>query len=247
MYPTRRSYLVPPPFFKRFRLAVSILVVASMKQVIVWLNGKARERVVEPGNTVRAGGQLIKTKGLNEAQIRPFVERSTARRRGVNLIVSYAHEDRKSLERFKVHLKPLERDGLIERWDDTRIEAGNTWDREIKKAIKLADVAVVLCSADYFASDYAMQVELPLLLAEEAARGLRIIPVILKSSHYLKTSGLSRFAAINAELKPLIDMTKGEQEALWAQLVETIERIARRAEHSRLSEESRPSNGTGGS
>ena len=49
------------------------------------------------------------------------------------IFISYSHKDKKWLERLQVHLKPLEREGLFERWDDTMINAGEKWRDEIRK------------------------------------------------------------------------------------------------------------------
>jgi TIR domain len=143
------------------------------------------------------------------------------------IFVGYAHKDRKFLERFKVHLKPLERIGLVERWDDTRLVAGKIWNLTIKNAIGQANVAVLLVSADYLASDYVNNEEMPLLLAAVKARGLIVMPVILKKCRYEKTPNLVQFAAVNKDLKPLVAMNPGEQEELWTRLVDEIEAIAR--------------------
>ncbi len=37
------------------------------------------------------------------------------------VFVSYSHENRQALERLQTFLKPLERDGLIDCWDETRL------------------------------------------------------------------------------------------------------------------------------
>lgn len=48
------------------------------------------------------------------------------------VFISYSHADAKWLERLRVHLKPLEREGIIELWVDTKIQAGMRWKEEIQ-------------------------------------------------------------------------------------------------------------------
>ena len=38
-----------------------------------------------------------------------------------HIFISYSHKDKEYLERLQVHLKSLERDGIIDYWDDTKI------------------------------------------------------------------------------------------------------------------------------
>ncbi len=49
------------------------------------------------------------------------------------VFVSYSHENRQALERLQTFLKPLERDGLIDYWDDTRLQAGEDWQSAIQR------------------------------------------------------------------------------------------------------------------
>ena len=62
-------------------------------------------------------------------------------------------------------IAPLEREGRIERWDDTRIRPGSEWRSEIKQALERARAAVLLISADFLASDFIQDNELPPLLS----------------------------------------------------------------------------------
>src|SRR2546421_234236 len=51
-----------------------------------------------------------------------------------SLFVSYSHADREYLDRLMVHLRPLEKEGLIDLWVDTRLRAGDRWRKEIESA-----------------------------------------------------------------------------------------------------------------
>ena len=109
------------------------------------------------------------------------------------VFISYSHEDKLTLERLQVHLKPLEREGLVDRWDDTRIRTGQRWKEEIEKALASAKVAVLIISADFLASDFIHSDELPRLLAAEEEEGLVVMPVILSPSRFSRTPSLSNF------------------------------------------------------
>ena len=92
----------------------------------------------------------------------------------LNVFVSYSHDDNPQwLKRVQVHLKPLARDGKLDLWDDTGIKPGQLWHEQIKVALAHADVAVLLISADFYASDFIAKIELPPLLdATDRERGL---------------------------------------------------------------------------
>ena len=144
------------------------------------------------------------------------------------VFISYSHEDQPWLERLQVHLKPLEREGVIDRWDDTRITAGQKWKTEIKKALDQARVAVLLVSADFLASDFVAGDELPSLLAAAANEGLSVLPVILSPSRFARTPSLSQFQAVNDPARSLLTLDRGEQEDVWVNLAAAIEDILAR-------------------
>lgn len=139
------------------------------------------------------------------------------------IFISYSHRDRAWLERLQVHLKPLERDGLLDRWDDSRIQAGDLWREEIRKGLKTSNAAVLLVSADFLASDFISNEELPALLSAEKARGLKIFLVVLKPCRIAGTT-LAELQTIHPIDQPMIQMSEAEQEAVWVKLAEELER-----------------------
>jgi hypothetical protein len=129
-----------------------------------------------------------------------------------SVFISYSHKDRVWLERLQVHLKDLERRGLIERWDDTRIQPGSNWREEIRIALGSAKVAVLLISADFIASDFIAESELPQLLAAAENEGVTILPLILNHSLFGEKEELSCFQPVNSPERPLEGLAKVEQE-----------------------------------
>ena len=109
------------------------------------------------------------------------------------VFVSYAHRDRRHLDRLRVHLRTLGRSGLIDLWDDTLLQPGSDWRREISDAIASAKVAVLLVSADFLASEFITGDELPPLLAAAREEGARVLPVIVSPCRFKQTSELANF------------------------------------------------------
>jgi hypothetical protein len=137
------------------------------------------------------------------------------------IFVSYNHRDQYWLDRLLIHLRPLERVGRMELWNDRQIRAGDEWGREIEKAIQSCDAAILLVSADFMASDFIHNNELAPLLERARNRGVRIISLLVSSSYY-EDSNLSRFQAVNAPSEPLDMLSKGQQEAYFVKVYKAV-------------------------
>lgn len=140
----------------------------------------------------------------------------------LKVFISYAHSDAKVLDRLRVHLKPLEKQSRIVAWSDQNIRAGGKWKEEIAKNIDHAAVAVLLVSADFLASDFIVDHELPPLLLKAEADGTRIIPVIVKPCGFTRQEALSSFQALNDPKHPLLALSEMDQERLYDQIAMEI-------------------------
>lgn len=139
------------------------------------------------------------------------------------VFVSYSRADGQCLDRLRVHLRPLQREGAIEYWDDGAIDAGERWQEQIKAALARARIAVLLVSADFLASDFVIESELPILLAAAEERGTIILPVILKPCRFIRDALLSVFQPINDPSQPLLSLPVVEQEEIYARIAYRIE------------------------
>jgi hypothetical protein len=118
------------------------------------------------------------------------------------VFISYSHSDKKWLKQLRVMLKPLERKTKITVWDDTRINPGEKWRAEIRKALAASKVVVLLVSARYLASEFVGKKELPDLLKAARRDGLVIMWVALRPCGHEHTK-LKKYQAANNPKKPL--------------------------------------------
>lgn len=142
-------------------------------------------------------------------------------RPALSVLISYSHYDAWAKDRLRVHLTPIERQAAIELWSDEEIELGKDWQLEIKAALARADVAILLVSADFFASDFIARIELPSLLEAASKRGVLILPVVVAPCRFGREHWLARFQAAND--RPLSSMDPHEQEEVFDRIALTIE------------------------
>ena len=133
--------------------------------------------------------------------------------------ISYSHADKAYLERLQKHLKPDLHEGAIRVWDDTQIPPGGDWLAAIERALAEAQVAILLVSADFLASDFVTKVELPKILAAARDEGAMILLVFLRHSRF-RQGKLSQFQGVNDPDKPLDSLSESDREKIWSQVAE---------------------------
>ena len=93
--------------------------------------------------------------------------------------ISYSHQDKILKESLMKHLNSLVRQKYIELWHDNMILPGDSIDDAIFQAMKECDMALLLISADYLASDYCYSIEMETFM-ELRNTGKIVIPVLLR-------------------------------------------------------------------
>lgn len=139
------------------------------------------------------------------------------------VFVSYSHVDVAYLNRLKVHLKPFEKSGLIDLWVDTKIKAGEKWKEKIESALEKSAIAILFISADFLASDFIVDNELPPLLQAAEEKGKIIIPVILKPCRFTRDKNLSKFQSINDPKMPMSKLDENDREEIYVKIADYID------------------------
>lgn len=140
---------------------------------------------------------------------------------GAKVFISYCHEDGEFLERLRRHLGLLESQFAVEIWDDRRIGTGENWRQSIETAISSSDLYVCLISVDFFASEFIRDHEIPVIL-KAVENGKPLLPIRVGP---LGVDGhpFCRLQSLNEPNRPLISMTKAEQESFFAEATKTMQ------------------------
>lgn len=188
---------------------------------------------VEPWKHQSAGLQASRIAAkLNDKALANDLEQifTPAARQVNQIFVSYSHKDREWLDRLQVMVKPYLREAEHELvlWDDTRIDPGQRWDDEIRRALTTAGVVVALVSADFLASSYVMEHELPVMLEAEEKEGLTLLWVYISSAGW-EVTPLRHFQAVVDTKTPLASLPRAEQDATLKTVAQEIKKAALRA------------------
>jgi TIR domain/NB-ARC domain len=153
--------------------------------------------------------------------------------RPLKIFCSYAHEDHRYLVELRdTHLMKLEKQGIVEAWDDREIRPGEPWDGEIREQLLQADVIIFLVSPDFESSDYCWDEEVKRAEAR-AAEGAHLLPIVVRTIH-IPTSRFKHLQMIpvaQGHVKPLVDYSRRER--AYALILDEIMKIAEEHEASR--------------
>jgi hypothetical protein len=144
------------------------------------------------------------------------------------IFISYRHvaSNRKVLDRLLYQLYDLEKQGRVEPWSDLRIEAGMSWEEEIQRALDSAVVAILLISAEFMASKFIREKEIPYLLERAARSEVTILPLILNAAiQWTDDPKFGAFQSVNPPEKPLLKMSVPERDDYLAKVARRIKAL----------------------
>ena len=149
--------------------------------------------------------------------------------KALKLFISYSHAD----EVFKVELVKMlagfQRRGIIDAWQDRRIEAGDEWLKAIKSALNECDMVLLLVSADFIASPFINDEELPALLQRRESEGMIVVPIIVRDCPWKSEPVLKDLQALPKDAQPVNTFPKetGERDRIWTAIAQEVEKRAK--------------------
>ena len=138
------------------------------------------------------------------------------------VFLSYSHKDEDWKHRLYTQLCVLEQQGLLELWCDRDIEAGREWEEEINRNLLSAKIAVLVISANFLASKFVVNEEVPRLLRQHEATGMRVIPVLLKNCVWEAVPWLERLEMLPRDRIPVAELPESKIDGALAGVAREI-------------------------
>ncbi len=127
-----------------------------------------------------------------------------------DVVLLYSHRDAAHKAAIEAHLSPLVRTGHVRLWSDQRIRPGADWHASVCQALDEADIAVLLVSSDFVASDFCWR-ESERALDLRSVTGLVVLPVVVRPFY-----GIERLPFGNLQSVVLADFSDSERSRVAA-------------------------------
>ena len=142
----------------------------------------------------------------------------------VEIFYSYSHKDEKLRDKLELHLKLMQRQGLIVNWHDRKIGPGNEWENSISDHLDSAQIILLLISPDFIGSNYIYDIELKRAMERHEAEEAQVIPIILRPCDW-KTASFSKLQALPRDGKPIVKW--GNRDEAFLQIASEIRDLLR--------------------
>jgi predicted nucleotide-binding protein len=142
------------------------------------------------------------------------------------VFISYSHEDELWKEKLFNSLRVLERNKAVTLWDASNLTPGSNWGEEIENELQQSDIAILLVSASFLASDFIVNRELPALLKRRQKEGLAIIPVLIEECLWDFVPGIAELQFANGTSKPLSSLSAVERDKALLSITQLIANLS---------------------
>lgn len=137
----------------------------------------------------------------------------------IRVFCSYSHRDEALRGQLEAHLSQLVRNGEITAWHDRQISVGTDWKSQIDTQIELAQIVLLLVSADFLNSQYCYGIEMARAIERHAKAEARIIPIIVRPCDWAE-SPLRSLQVLPTDGKPVTSWLNHDE--AWLDVVRGI-------------------------
>lgn len=148
-----------------------------------------------------------------------------------HVFISYCRVDRDWVERIRQVMAPLLRQegNSLQLWDDGHIQPGDRWLEKIETTLARAQVALLLVSAEFLASEFVMGKEVPALLRAAEAEGVTILWVPL-SACLVRHTPIHAYQAVLPPEQTLDAMGPPQQRLALVRIAEAVHEALRQGQ-----------------
>jgi hypothetical protein len=136
------------------------------------------------------------------------------------VFISYSHKDEAWKDLMLPHFEHLARLGVLEVWNDRDIGHGVDWYAVIREKLEQTRFAVCLVSANFLASRFCMEEEIPYLLRAE--QGVTVLPVLVEDCLWEAERWLSAKQMLPRDGKDLTTHYRDNPAPIFKQVAKTI-------------------------
>ncbi len=138
------------------------------------------------------------------------------------VFVSYSHKDKYWLDLAMSQLEAAKAYGNFEIWSDLEIREGERWYLQIREILQRTRFAVCLVSANFLASSFCIDEEIPFFL-QEARRGkCEILPVLIKTCPWKRHPWLNELQMYTANGKPVAGVSGDKRAEVFDRLADHV-------------------------
>lgn len=145
------------------------------------------------------------------------------------LFISYSHKDMRWLERVREQLGVLEREDLIETFEDARISPGEDWYTRLDLEMEEARIALLLISPAFLTSDFIRREEIPHLFVRHESGGMQLYPLLVRDCAWQEVPWLARVQMRPRDARALASLRGGALDKCLADMAREIAATVRTA------------------
>jgi hypothetical protein len=131
-------------------------------------------------------------------------------RQAAQVFYSYSHKDEELRAKLDTHLSLLKRQGVISGWHDRKILAGSEWKNAIDSHLEMAEVVLLLVSADFLDSDYCYDIEMRRAIGRHSDGSATVIPIILRACDWTGAP-FAGLQALPTDAKPVTSWSNPDE------------------------------------